>query len=340
MRQLNMNAEWTRLERLSDIGDPLEKVAGAIDWELFRPTLEAAFYHEAKAPGGRPPIDRVLMFKIVMLQKWYQISDDQCEFQINDRLSFQRFLGLTLSDRVPDAKTLWLFKERLETSGADRALFILFAKQMQSLGIITRAGSIVDASFVEAPRQRNSRDENEQIKSGQAPESWTPNKAAQKDIDASWAVKNKETHFGYKNHVKVDINSKMIVECTVTPANTHDSQVLEELLGKDDHILFADSAYTGDELHRQIKANYPTLHLAIHEKGYKNHPLTEEQKVTNRIKSSFRARVEHIFGHMKQCMGGLYVRTIGYCRAFREIVMKNLAYNLQRFAYLQHAKGS
>jgi len=340
MRQLSLNAEWTRLERLSDIGDPLEKIAKVVDWELFRPVLEQAFYNEPKGPGGRPPIDRVLMFKIVMLQKWYQISDDQCEYQINDRLSFHRFLDLTLSDRVPDAKTLWLFKERLEKSGADRELFLLFAKQMEVQGIITRTGSIVDASFVEAPRQRNSRSENEQIKAGEVPESWSQPKLAQKDVDAAWAKKNNEVHFGYKNHIKVDAESKMIVDCTITPANTHDSQLLDELLDNQDQILNADSAYAGDDFIEAIQSRFPNLRIRVNKKGQKNRPLTSCQQAENRVKSKVRARVEHVFGHMAQSMHGLYVRTIGYARAFREITMKNLAYNLQRFAYIQQAKTS
>jgi IS5 family transposase len=154
------------------------------------------------------------------------MADDKTEYQINDRLSFQRFLGLSLGSKVPDAKTIWVFRESLGKSGAEKTLFSLFAEQMERKGIITRNGSIVDASFVEAPRQRNNREENERIKSGEIPEEWkeSPHKLRQKDTDARWTKKNDEKHYGYKNHVKVDKTSKLIVTYSVTDASVHDSQ--------------------------------------------------------------------------------------------------------------------
>jgi len=338
MKQMNYLAEIERLNRLSEIGDPLERVTQIINWELFRPLIEETFRHESKGPGGRPPIDRVMMFKIVMLQQWYHIADDMTEYVINDRLSFQRFLGLALDDKVPDAKTIWAFKERLKDSGADLELFDLFTSLMEDKGIITRTGSIVDASFVDVPRQRNKRAENKTIKEGGVPDEWqtAENKAklSQKDINARWMTKNNELHYGYKDHIKMDKDSKMIVCFTVSSANVHDSQHLHELLDDKDEVIYGDSAYTGDELFADAKTDYPELELRIHEKGYKNAPLTDAQKESNRVKSIARARVEHVFGHITKSMGGMSIRSIGIDRAIREIAMKNLAYNLQRFAFL------
>jgi IS5 family transposase len=216
------------------------------------------------------------MFKIIMLQQWYRISDDMAEYVINDRLSFQRFLGLCLSSKVPDSKTIWAFKEQLEKSGADLRLFELFERQMEAQGIITREGSIIDASFVDVPRQRNSRKENAEIKEGEVPEEWVKRrkyKLSQKDTDAAWAKKNEELHYGYKNHIKADKDSKMIVSFTVTPANTHDSQVFEDLLDSKDKTVNADSAYTGEEIHESIEESYPNIELRVNDKGYKNNPL-------------------------------------------------------------------
>ncbi len=339
MKQMNLLAEDNRLTRLSEMGDPLEKVSGVVDWEIFRPKLEAAFYHEAKGPGGRPPIDRVVMFKIVMLQQWYHIADDKAEYMINDRLSFQRFLGLTLNDKVPDAKTLWAFKERLKESGVDLELFSMFTQMMEAEGIITREGSLFDASFVDVPRQRNTRDENKTIKEGSIPEEWLTeekkNMLEQKDTDARWAKKNEELHYGYKDHVKVDKDSKMIVKFTVSAANVHDSQCFLELIDEKDRIIWADSAYVGEELHADILHDFPRVKLNINEKGYKNKPLTDGQKASNREKSRIRARVEHVFGQMTNSMGGMFIRCIGIDRAIRETAMKNLAYNLQRLTFLQ-----
>jgi len=338
MKQLNFLAEDNRLARLSELGDPLEKVLAVVDWEMFRPLLETAFYCEPKGPGGRPPLDRVMMFKIVQLQQWYGLADDNTEYVINDRLSFQRFLNITLNDKVPDAKTIWAFKERLKETGIDVELFGLFTALMEDQGIITRSGSLVDASFVDVPRQRNTRRENEIIKEGNVPEEWLSeektNMLEQKDVDARWTKKDEEVHYGYKDHIKVDNESKMIVAFEVTPASTHDSQPFHGLLDEKDKIVYADSAYVGEEMHNDIREDFPDIDLRVSEKGYKNKPLTEAQKEENKIKSRVRARVEHVFGHMTNSMGGMFIRCIGKQRAVREIAMKNLAYNLQRFVYL------
>lgn len=295
------------------MGDPLEKVAGAVDFEIFRPTLDTAIPREKGDKGGRPPMDNMLMFKIMLLQEWYHIADDMTEYLINDRLSFQRFLGLSLGDKVPDAKTIWLYREMLKNSGKSKELFDMFAALMEQVGVITREGSIVDASFVDVPKQRNNRDENKKIKEGDGEELWqdNENKRCQKDIDARWTEKNGEKHFGYKDHVKVDSDSKMIVDFSVTDAAVHDSQAIVDLIDDKDNVLNADSAYTGKELHDKIREKNPDIILNIHEKGYRNKPLSEEQKASNKEKSKVRARVEHVFGHMTNSMGGMTTRVIG-----------------------------
>ena len=322
------------------MGDPLEKVAGAVDFEIFRPTLDTAIPREKGDKGGRPPMDNMLMFKIMLLQEWYHIADDMTEYLINDRLSFQRFLGLSLGDKVPDAKTIWLYREMLKNSGKSKELFDMFAALMEQVGVITREGSIVDASFVDVPKQRNNRDENKKIKEGDGEELWqdNENKRCQKDIDARWREKNGEKHFGYKDHVKVDSDSKMIVDFSVTDAAVHDSQAIVDLIDDKDNVLNADSAYTGKELHDKIREKNPDIILNIHEKGYRNKPLSEEQKASNKEKSKVRARVEHVFGHMTNSMGGMTTRVIGIDRTTCVITLKNLAYNLSRWAYLVGVK--
>jgi IS5 family transposase len=338
MKQINFFAEDNRLDRLSKMGDPLEKVAGAVDFEIFRPTLDTAIPREKGDKGGRPPMDNMLMFKIMLLQEWYHIADDMTEYLINDRLSFQRFLGLSLGDKVPDAKTIWLYREMLKNSGKSKELFDMFAALMEQVGVITREGSIVDASFVDVPKQRNNRDENKKIKEGEARNFGRENKRCQKDIDARWTEKNGEKHFGYKDHVKVDSDSKMIVDFSVTDAAVHDSQAIVDLIDDKDNVLNADSAYTGKELHDKIREKNPDIILNIHEKGYRNKPLSEEQKASNKEKSKVRARVEHVFGHMTNSMGGMTTRVIGIDRTTCVITLKNLAYNLSRWAYLVGVK--
>ena len=186
--------EQDRRARLTVLGDPLEKVAGSVDFESFRPVLDKLVASKpAKGPGGRPRFDAVMMFKVLLLQQWYGLADEKTEYQINDRVSFQRFLGLGLGDRVPDATTIWLFREQLGPDGCE-ALFGAFAAALDQAGVTSRKGVIVDATFVDVPRQRNTRGQNQAIKAGLTPEGWDQPGAArmvaQKDVDARWAVKN------------------------------------------------------------------------------------------------------------------------------------------------------
>jgi len=282
-----------------------------------------------------------LMFKILILQRYYNLSDEQIEYQILDRLTFCRFLGISLNDGVPDEKTIWDFRDRLINKNLEKELFELFGDLLEKHGLIAHEGKIIDASFVEAPRQRNKREENQQIKEGQVPEAWdeNPNKKRQKDVEAKWTKKNNETHFGYKNHAKVDNKHKFIEKGKTTDASVHDSQTLDYLLDEKDENqdLWADSAYTGEKQETTIK-KYKVKNK-VHEKGYKGKPLTEVQIASNKEKSKTRVRVEHVFGFMEQSMNKLYVRSIGLKRASGFVNMVNLTYNLFRYEQVVRING-
>src|SRR3989338_7034439 len=284
-----------RLQDISEQGDPLEKLDQHINWEIFRAILNDACSACEKDPskGGRPPYDYVMMFKILVLQHLYSLADERTEFAIKDRLSFMRFLGLKLVDKVPDEKTIWLFRERLSQLGSVRKMFRLFERRLEKSGVVARKGSIVDASFDEVPRQRNTRDENDDIRNGKTPGEWKddPNKLNQKDVDARWTKKKGERHFGYKNHVKVDRKSKLITDYETSDASVHDSQMLEKLVKKKDshHELYADSAYQSEESRKMLRRK--KIRNRIHERGYRSHPLTDNQMEKNRLKSKVRARV-------------------------------------------------
>ena len=219
--------EENRMAKISKIGDPLEILNSIINWELFRVILKKHIVHKESNKGGRPPFDIVMMFKILVLERLYNLSDDQAEFQINDRRSFMRFLGLESYDTVPDAKTIWKFRNDLSQTDAIEECFHLFNEMLAAEGLITHSGTIIDATFVDAPRQRNTREENQKIKNGEVPEDWKkPENAAklsQKDTDARWIKKNGETHFGYKDHVKCDVDSKLITGYGASAASLHDS---------------------------------------------------------------------------------------------------------------------
>ncbi len=324
-----------RLEKISKQGDPLRKLDEYIDWELFGPILKKAFCKEAKGAGGRPPYDYVMMFKILVLQRLYNLSDAQMQFQILDRLSFMRFLGLQINDTVPDEKTIWHFRETLTREGKVELLFAKFRSFLIENRVMARSGNIVDASFVEVPKQHNSREENEEIKNGETPENWNESKRRQKDTDAKWTTKGGIRHFGYKNHVKVCKKSKLIKTYAVSDASVHDSQILEDLLEEDDsnHEVYGDSAYSGDPIKKILDSR--NICSKIHEKGYRNIPLTEKQKEKNRKKSKVRARVEHIFGFIHTNMNGSTIRSIGIERAVAIIGLMNLTYNMNRYLQLQ-----
>lgn len=330
--------EQETLAKLSKLNDPLEKLDNHIDFEVFRETLNEIYQKaETKSNAGAKPYDYVLMFKILILQRLYHLSDEQMEFQLNDRMSFKRFAGLDFSHRVPDCNTIWNFKQPLTQDDNERKLFDRFYKVLEEKGLIVNDGKMVDASFHETPRQRNSREENQIIKEGGIPESFkeNPNILSHKDTDARWTKKNNQTFYGYKNHIKADAGSKFIDDYTVTAANVHDSQGLEQLLDEKDkgQRLYADSAYSGEEIEGLVEE--AKMINQINEKGYRNNPLTKTQKKNNRKKSKVRARVEHIFGFMGNTMKGSMIRTIGIARAKVNIGITNLTYNICRAVQLK-----
>jgi transposase, IS5 family len=241
-----------RLAELSAKGDSLERVQALVDFEMFREALEAAVPRADRSKGGRPAFDHVLMFKVLVLQAMHALSDERTEFLIKDRLSFMRFLGLGLADTVPDANTIWTFREALKKAGAIDGLFRRFDEALRSEGFLAMSGQIVDATIVATPKQRNTIEEKKAIKDGQIPACWKdkPAKLAQKDRDARWTVKYSKAKpredgsvpvvdlaipaFGYKNPVSIDRGFGLIRNWTATHAAAHEGTRLEDV-GPDEH---------------------------------------------------------------------------------------------------------
>jgi len=240
-----------RYEALSAAGDPLGRLAGVVDFEVFRGPLIAAPRRSVRGKGGRPPFDPVLMFKILVLQALYSLSDEATEFQIKDRLSFQRFLGLGLDGTVPDATTVWLFRELLVRAKAIDKLFARFDAALTDRGYLAMGGQIIDATVVPAPKQRNTEEEKAAIKEGRIPETWKakPARLRQKDRDAGWSVKYTKAKvkegadpkafkpvdlaipmFGYKNHIGIDRAHGLIRTWDASAANAHDGARLPDLI--------------------------------------------------------------------------------------------------------------
>jgi transposase, IS5 family len=339
-----------RLRRLSNIGDQLEAFATVVDFETFRPDLVVALDYSDGSKGGRPPFDPVLMFKILVIQAQHNLSDDRAEFLMNDRLSFMRFLGLGLTDKVPDAKTIWAFRERLTRAGAIEALFARFDRAIREAGYIPMSGQIVDASLVSAPKQRNTDGEKKAVKEGRIPEEWTANRARlrQKDRDARWTLvfgkarlrEDGTKHadiaipvFGYKSHASIDRRHGFIRKWDVTDASRHDGRMLRRGLLDGTNTgttVWADSAYRS-----QANETFMERHgfrSQVHHRKPKGRPMAAHIRRGNASRSRVRAAIEHVFAHQKGPMA-LCVRTIGIARARVKIGLANLTYNIRRLVF-------
>ena len=191
---------------------------------------------------------------------------------------------------------------------------------------------MVDASFVNVPKQRNSKDENNQIKNDEIPQSFldNPNKLSQKDTDARWTKKNGVKEYGYKNHIASDQKTKFITKYKVTSASTHDSKIVKDLVDESDKVLYADSAYKSEEIENYLKKN--NIKSKVIKRAYRNTPLSNEDHKQNYKHSKTRVRVEHIFGTLTgQMNNALNLTSIGIKRIKSSIGLINLTYNLVRY---------
>jgi transposase, IS5 family len=340
-----------RLAELSAKGDDLERLNALVDFELFRPSLDTAVPRGDRSKGGRPPFDHVFMFKILILQAMHALSDERCEYLIKDRLSFMRFLGLGLADAVPDANTIWAFREALKKADAVDALFARFDMALRASGFLAMSGQIVDATIVAAPKQRNTLEEKKAIRGGRIPEGWAdkPKKLAQKDCDARWTVKYSKAKpredgslppvdlaipaFGYKNHVSIDRGFGLIRKWTTTHAAAHDGARLEDVLDRTNTAsdVWADTAYRSAKNEAMLARR--GFVSRIHRKKPQGKPMPDRVRIANAQKSKVRSAVEHVFALQKGPMA-LFLRTIGIARARVKIGLANLAYNMRRFVFL------
>jgi transposase len=342
-----------RLKRLSDLGDQLEAFRVAVDFGTFRPELNAALSYSDGSQGGRPPFDPVMMFKILVIQAANNLSDERAEFLINDRLSFMRFLGLSWSDRVPDARTIWLFREKLTKAGAINALFERFDATLRASGYIAMSGQIIDASLIAAPRQRNTNDEKKAIKEGRIPDEWKekPAKLRHKDRDARWTVKFTKAKpredgssptvdlaipvFGYQNHISIDRGFGFIRQWSATDAAAYEGRLLRAgLLDKTNTAsgVWADTAYRSAANEEFMDKTGFISH--VHRKKPKGRAMPEAIRRANAAKSKIRSRIEHVFAEQKDRMD-LFIRTIGIARATMKVGLANLVYNIKRLLFLR-----
>ena len=350
-----------RLKELSAKGDALERLGTIVNFELFRPDLTRAVPRSDGSRGGRPAFDLVFMFKVLVLQASHSLSDERTEYLIKDRLSFMRFLGLGLADAVPDANTIWTFREALTRAQIDgrpaiQVLFQAYEAALTRAGFLAMGGQIIDAAIVAAPKQRNSEGEKAEIKAGRVPAEWQakPAKLAQKDRDARWTVKFSKAKpaedgskridiavpaFGYKNHLGIDRRHGLIRTWLTTDASRHDGAQLPGLVSKANtgSDVWADTAYRTRANEQHLAEN--GLRSQIHRRKPPGRPMPANVARANGRRSKVRAAVEHVFARQKGPMG-LVVRTIGIARATVKIGLANLAYNMHRAVWLTQRRAA
>lgn len=361
VRQAGFFDAEERLRWLSEAGDPLERLAQTVDFELFRPELEAALVRSDRSRGGRPPYDAVLMFRLLVLQALYTLSDEQMEYQLRDRLSFMRFVGLALHDPVPDAKTIWLYREQLTRTGALAKLFARFDSALKARGYLAMGGQIIDATVVQARPPRLSAAEKAVLREGGTPKDWSKAKERQIDRDGRWTVKRGGTArppedgversaeerqrrqgdgviavpvFGYKNHVCIDRQHGFIRRFTITDAARHDGHELAAVLDRSNtaSAVWADAAYRSAENLALLEAY--GFEAQIQRRKPPGRPMPRHIARGNATRASIRRRVEHVFATEK-CQMGLIIRCVGLIRAKARITLANLAYNMKRLVWIE-----
>jgi IS5 family transposase len=324
-----------RREKIDRLGDPLSELEAHIDFAALAAEVDQVAPRPVSAQGGRPPFPTETMVRILVLKRLYNLSDEQMEYQLLDRMSYQRFCGLADSASIPDRTTIWTFENRIGEAGA-KALFDGVARQLLKQGYIARGGQIIDATLVPAPKQHLTREDKEQTQQDAMPADWSPAKRRQKDLDATWTKKHGKSHHGYKLSINVDKRYKVIRKIETDTASVHDSQHFDAVLdaGNTSRDVYADRGYPSQGRETELKAAGYRNH--IQRKGSRNHPLSDCQQRRNHRIAKTRARVEHVFAAITQ-MGGKLVRTIGQARATFAMTMMAACYNLKRLVYLKEA---
>lgn len=274
------------------------------------------------------------MVKILVLQQLYNLADDALEYQLLDRRSFLQFFDLTESSSIPDAKTIWLFRDRLAQAGVSHQIFEQVQQQLQQHGYMGRCGQIVDASLVYAPVHRNKREEADTVKMAQCQLGWKPHKRAQKDVDARWTKKHRKSYSGYKLHASVDKCYKLMHKMLVAHAAVADTTVFEPLLdlANTSRDVYADRGYP--TVQREATLKQAGWRVQIQRKGSATKGISDTQKKRNCRIATPRACVEHVFGALAQ-MGGKVVRCMGIVRVTFALHLKAASHNLRRLVFLK-----
>jgi len=307
-------------QKVKGLGDRLELMKHQIDWRPFVPLVKSVF-HDNKETGGRPHTDELVVVRSMLLQGWYNLSDQELEFQCYDRLSFRNFLGFP--EKIPDFTTIWKIRDRLEETGMDTFIMAELQKQLDEKGLKVEKGMIQDAAFIEADlgkkryrKEKNAKKKGETI-------NYSEKQRQHMDKDGSFSVKHGQVHYGYKSHIKMDIDHHLVRDITVTTASVHDSKI--DLATPQD-VIYRDRGYTGMET--KAKGNG----------SMKRGNLTPHEKLRNKRISKKRAPGERPFSVVKRVFHGerTQVKTIGRVRV--KETFKYFAYDLYQLVTLERKR--
>jgi IS5 family transposase len=323
-----------REAKLNKLGDVLLLLEKHVDFVALAAEIDRAAPRPGAERGGRPPFPTELMVRVLIIQQLYNLSDEQMEFQLLDRLSFQRFVRLRHSSQIPDRTTLWTFRERLIAAGASETLFDAANRELAKHGYIARGGQIIDASIVPVPKQHNRKAEQELIKQQATPADWKPAKRRQKDTEATWTKKHGKSYFGYKLSASTDKRYKLIRKIKISTASENDTRHLEDVLdsANTSRDVYGDKGYVDGA--REVRLKTAGWRVHIQRKATKGKPLSDRQKGRNTRIAKTRARVEHVFAGLEQ-LGGKGLRSIGLDRATLLLNWKAATYNLRRLCSLK-----
>jgi IS5 family transposase len=323
-----------REAKLNKLGDTLQLLEQHVDFVALAAAIDRAAPRPSLDRGGRRPFPTELMVKALIIQQLYNLSDEQMEYQLLDRLSFQRFVGLRHSSQIPDRTTFWTFRERLAAAGASETLFDAVNRELDKHGYIARGGQMIDASIVPAPKQHTHKEEKDLIKQAATPIDWSPAKRRQKDVDATWTKKHGKSYFGYKLSACADKRYKLIRKIKISTASEHDTRHLEDVLDPTNtsRDIYADKGYVDSDRENRLKTNHWRVH--IQRKAAPGKPLSDCQQRRNTRIAKTRARVEHVFAGIEQ-LGGKGLRCIGLERAKLQLNWKAASYNLRRLCSLK-----
>lgn len=313
-------------QKVHGLGDRLPLMKKVINWERFRPII-ASVFHDNEVVGGRPHTDEVLIARVLVLQHLYDSSDEELEFQLNDRLSFQNFVDFPES--VPDFSSVWRIRERLKEEGKDEQIWNELQRQLDEKGYKAEKGVIQDASFVEADLGRKRHYKEKKAKKKGETVTYTPRQLSHIDKDGSFSVKAGQVHYGYKNHVKLDVKNHLIRSIKTTSASPHDSTV--NLVNKKDKIAYRDKGYFGTPVPKGVIDK--TMKRAT--RGRK---LNGGEQLRNKSISKIRAIGERPFAVIKRVFDGERTRVKKLSRVSFKEMFKAFSYNLYQLVTLERKK--